>query len=393
MPSFVPDPSAPLRKTIVWFADDATILALTCDDALAPLAIALDTGNLYKPSGGSYVILAGYRVTGFGTPGVIPMWDGTGAALVDSNWVQDPIDGSWSLDALETFIGHGSGSTPVLYFGADKNHALLISRDATTGIVTITTASGSPVGSFAFGRGVAVTGNITGSNLSGTNTGDNPPSDTAYGSGWNGVTTIAPSKNAVYDQMELRQPLDAGLTSHALLPTAADKIAYSTAADVWAEAAITSAGRSLVAGADAAAQRATVGALYGIPFACALNGPIASGNTYYFGTLPRTIANSTTAATNKILFRRAGVIRFAHILMYANSVAGSNENISAYVRLNNASDTLIQTVGTSAAERVFDNDAINITVAPGDYIEIKIVAPTWSTAPTSVTFTGYLLVE
>lgn len=31
-------------------------------------------------------------------------------------------------------------------------------------------------------------------------------SDTAYGSGWNGVTTIAPSKNAVYDEIELRAP-------------------------------------------------------------------------------------------------------------------------------------------------------------------------------------------
>lgn len=27
-------------------------------------------------------------------------------------------------------------------------------------------------------------------------------SDTAYGAGWNGVTTVAPSKNAVYDKME-----------------------------------------------------------------------------------------------------------------------------------------------------------------------------------------------
>jgi hypothetical protein len=31
-------------------------------------------------------------------------------------------------------------------------------------------------------------------------------SDTAYGAGWNGDTTVAPSKNAVYDEMELRAP-------------------------------------------------------------------------------------------------------------------------------------------------------------------------------------------
>ena len=41
-------------------------------------------------------------------------------------------------------------------------------------------------------------------NLSGTNTGDQtfPISDTVYGAGWNGDTTNAPSKNAVYDKIE-----------------------------------------------------------------------------------------------------------------------------------------------------------------------------------------------
>jgi len=33
------------------------------------------------------------------------------------------------------------------------------------------------------------------------------PSDTAYASSWNGVTTIAPSKNAIYDKIELLAPI------------------------------------------------------------------------------------------------------------------------------------------------------------------------------------------
>ncbi len=55
------------------------------------------------------------------------------------------------------------------------------------------------------------------------------------------------------------QPLDATLTSIASRGTAADKMLYTTGVDTWAEAAITSAGRSLVAGANAAAQLATLG--------------------------------------------------------------------------------------------------------------------------------------
>lgn len=55
------------------------------------------------------------------------------------------------------------------------------------------------------------------------------------------------------------QPLDATLTSLSALGTAADKMAYTTGVDTWAEAAITAAGRALLDDADAAAQLATLG--------------------------------------------------------------------------------------------------------------------------------------
>jgi hypothetical protein len=55
------------------------------------------------------------------------------------------------------------------------------------------------------------------------------------------------------------QAADATLTSLAALGTAADKLAYTTGVDTWAEAAITSFGRSLIDDADAAAARTTLG--------------------------------------------------------------------------------------------------------------------------------------
>jgi len=62
--------------------------------------------------------------------------------------------------------------------------------------------------------------------------------------------------SAIQTQLDGKQPLDATLTSIALLGTAADKMAYTTAIDTWAEAAITAAGRSMVGAANAAAQLA-----------------------------------------------------------------------------------------------------------------------------------------
>ncbi|GMU50990.1 MAG: hypothetical protein AMXMBFR33_01360 [Candidatus Xenobia bacterium] len=60
------------------------------------------------------------------------------------------------------------------------------------------------------------------------------------------------------------QAYDAGLTSLAALPTAADRVAYSTAADTWAETPLTSFGRSLIDDADAATGRNTLGASGGV---------------------------------------------------------------------------------------------------------------------------------
>lgn len=61
------------------------------------------------------------------------------------------------------------------------------------------------------------------------------------------------------DYAGLYQPADAGLTSHAALPTVADRIAYSTAADVWAETTLTSFARTLLDDSTAAAARSTLG--------------------------------------------------------------------------------------------------------------------------------------
>lgn len=64
-----------------------------------------------------------------------------------------------------------------------------------------------------------------------------------------------------------------------------------------------------------------------------------------------------------------------------------------YIRKNNTKDTLIQTVSTSASERIFTNSSLSIAVIAGDYIEIKAVNPTWVTNPLTTIFGGYIYIE
>lgn len=115
------------------------------------------------------------------------------------------------------------------------------------------------------------------------------------------------------------------------------------------------------------------------------------GLTYYMGNSIR--QPLTTAGTNKIYIRNSGTITIAEIYNYSATVAGTNENVSIYIRVNNTTDTLIATVGTAANERVFSNTNVGLSVSAGDYFEIKMVCPTWATNPTGMTINGYIILS
>jgi hypothetical protein len=101
---------------------------------------------------------------------------------------------------------------------------------------------------------------------------------------------------------------------------------------------------------------------------------------------------STTADRWRVYILKAGTIKAARIFSYAGT-AGSAENWSMYIRKNNTTDTLIQTLAANTNARVWANDALNISVVAGDYIEIKEIQPAWATNPATVTRTGVVYIE
>ena len=122
----------------------------------------------------------------------------------------------------------------------------------------------------------------------------------------------------------------------------------------------------------------------------ALTSSPADAATTYIGNNPK--APTTTAGLNKIFIRFRSQIIGAEI--FCNSgTAGTAENWSLYIRVNNTTDYLIQTVGIASGQRSFSNWSMNIQLNANDYFEVKMVNPTWVTNPLTTTFGGYVFIS
>lgn len=122
----------------------------------------------------------------------------------------------------------------------------------------------------------------------------------------------------------------------------------------------------------------------------ALTSSPADAQTIFFGQLPK--APVTTAATSKVFIRTPGTIKVANIYCFSGT-AGSNEAWQCFIRKNNTTDTLIQSLSVATNERIFVNTGLSIAMAAGDYFEIKLINPTWGTNPLTTIFGGYVYLE
>lgn len=118
---------------------------------------------------------------------------------------------------------------------------------------------------------------------------------------------------------------------------------------------------------------------------------VADNATYYFGCLAA-LAPQTTAQLARIYIPKAGTIKVAEIWA-RTATAGTAENWSAYIRKNNSADTLIQTIAVGATTRRWTNTALALAVALGDFVEIKLICPTWVTNPATLALGGTLYIE
>jgi hypothetical protein len=112
------------------------------------------------------------------------------------------------------------------------------------------------------------------------------------------------------------------------------------------------------------------------------NTNLADATTYYFGLWGSATA-ATTAAGRRIYVQRAGIITAVTVAFFCSGLS-SAETFTTSLRLNNTTDTTLSTINVTTAAFQAITSTPTITVAYGDYFEIKMVTPTWATNPTGV---------
>lgn len=119
----------------------------------------------------------------------------------------------------------------------------------------------------------------------------------------------------------------------------------------------------------------------------------ADGTTYFpqpSGGINITFSDGRT----RFMIPKDGTIKRFVGVVYVAGVLGSAENVSIYVRLNATTDVTVTTTSQwTATENAVSNTAMSQAVVAGDFIEVKIVTPTWVTNPTTVTMSASISIE
>lgn len=114
--------------------------------------------------------------------------------------------------------------------------------------------------------------------------------------------------------------------------------------------------------------------------------------TYYVSPVAG-VAPTTTYNDQKQIVPITGTIQAAQIHCICTAATGTNEAWAFYIRVNDATDYLIESVSLAVANRYWKNNNLNIPIVAGDFISLKVVCPTWGTNPDTCRFGGIITVH
>jgi len=113
--------------------------------------------------------------------------------------------------------------------------------------------------------------------------------------------------------------------------------------------------------------------------------------TYYFGCF-NDLAPSSTAGIQRIYIPKAGAVKRIDVYVRVDG-AKTSENTALNFRLNDTTDTSLGNVTCTNTSQAFAFTGLSITVAAGDFFEIKWGAVTYTTNPTNVYVSAQVYIE
>lgn len=117
------------------------------------------------------------------------------------------------------------------------------------------------------------------------------------------------------------------------------------------------------------------------------------GDVATIGWAAWSTAPVTNLATRRIYVPYPGTVISVY-LTALHAGGATDESSTVSLRLNNATDTAIDAVSDFSTNPVVGNaTGLSVAVVAGDYLTLKWVTPTWVTNPTSVQWSGAILVE
>lgn len=118
------------------------------------------------------------------------------------------------------------------------------------------------------------------------------------------------------------------------------------------------------------------------------SGNPADGATYFLANGSTTIAITASGnAQSRFYATMTCNITIVYGQVRVTGTLGTTENSTLSIRKNNTTDTTVtSTLQLNSATVDFSNTGLSIALAAGDYFELKLATPTWSTNPTTVSF-------
>lgn len=129
------------------------------------------------------------------------------------------------------------------------------------------------------------------------------------------------------------------------------------------------------------------GSSYALSMITAAQSTVNDSTTYFMAS-GGVWSSTGTVGQVKLWIPKSGTLTSVYgSVNYAG--AGSSENVTINVRLNNTTDfTITSTAQFNSNPTVFSNNAMSVTVSEGDFISFTIVTPVWVTNPTTCTFSA-----